>query len=316
MRQFENSKVFVSGGAGVIGRALVDQLYKMGALLFVGDLKPKPKHWSEDILYRQGDLNEIKKEHLLGFQPNFYFHLAASFERTFESEAFWVENYHHNIKLSHHLLDCLKDCTQLTRIVFASSYLVYDPQQYLFDHPPEIVVSLDEQSAQRPRNLCGMAKQLHEQELLFIGQRRRFTTVSARIFRGYGRGSNDVISRWVRSLIKGETIHIYGQESAFDFIFADEIAEGLIRVALSGEAGAVNLGSGKAKRISQVLSILKKAFPDIRFNESESDIPVEASQAKMELFHKWTDWNPDSDIEKGIAQVIAHEKDRLGKKSM
>jgi nucleoside-diphosphate-sugar epimerase len=35
----KNKKVFVSGGAGVIGRELIPKLVKMGAIVLVGDLK-------------------------------------------------------------------------------------------------------------------------------------------------------------------------------------------------------------------------------------------------------------------------------------
>ena len=57
----------------------------------------------------------------------------------------------------------------------------------------------------RPRNLCGGAKLMHEKELDFLDQfpGTPFTSVSARIFRVYGRGSKDVVSRWVRSLTAG-----------------------------------------------------------------------------------------------------------------
>ena len=56
---WKNKRVFVTGGAGVIGSSLVQHLFKQGAILFVGDLKPRPMSWHKNILYRQGDLNEI-----------------------------------------------------------------------------------------------------------------------------------------------------------------------------------------------------------------------------------------------------------------
>ncbi|MEK0338055.1 MAG: NAD(P)-dependent oxidoreductase, partial [Nitrosopumilus sp.] len=131
----EGKRVFVSGGNGVIGNELIPQLHEQGAIVLVGDLKPRPIEWPEDIIYRQGDLNYITKDELCSFKPEYFFHLAATFERSIETYYFWEENYRHNIKLSNHLTSLLKDSDYLIRFVFASSYLIYDPVLYTFDQP-------------------------------------------------------------------------------------------------------------------------------------------------------------------------------------
>ena len=98
-----------------------------------------------------------------------------------------------------------------------------------------------------PRNLTGMAKLAHECELNFLSKHynEKFNTVIVRIFRGYGIGSRDVISRWVRSLINKEPIEVYGEQSIFDYIYSKDTAEGLARIASSDYSGILNLGSGK-----------------------------------------------------------------------
>jgi carbamoyl-phosphate synthase large subunit len=176
-------RVFVSGGAGVIGHVLVSKLLAQGLTVFVGDLKPCPSDWQNGVYYRQGDLNTLTAAEIEHFQPDTFFHLAATFERSEESFPFLEENFHHNVKLSHHLLQCLKNCKTLQRIVFASSYLIYDPQLYQFVTPPKTPTILKEDMLMDPRNLCGMAKLLHERELLFFNHfSSAVTTVSARIF--------------------------------------------------------------------------------------------------------------------------------------
>jgi len=313
MNSFNNVNVFVSGGAGVIGSSLVGRLHKEGARLFVGDLKPRPKEWPKDILYREGDLNSIGKEQLLDFEPDVYFHLAATFERSEETYDFWEENFHHNVQLSHHLIDCLKGSKTLKKVVFASSYLIYDPDQYLFEEPPDQPVLLSETNKVLPRNLCGMAKLLHEQELAFIQHfnKDRLSTASARIFRSYGRNSRDIISRWIRSLLRSEEIVVYCKEGAFDFILADDVAEGLIRLASSDFSGAVNLGNDHARRISDVLRILKGHFTAMKIKEKNSTIKYEASQADMNLFQTITGWAPQHKLEDAIPLIIEYEKQKF-----
>ena len=309
----KGKRVFVSGGAGVIGLELVDRLLKQGAIVIVGDLKPKPPFWDERVIYRQGDLNLITREELDAYAPEYFFHLAATFERSIETYDFWGENFRHNIRLSHHLMTLLKDSPTLRRVVFASSYLIYNQRNYTFDRPAEQPVSLSETDEIFPRNLCGAAKLLHELELEFLGRfnEGRFTTVCARIFRSYGKQSRDVISRWIRMLLRGETLQVYKPEGMFDYIYAGDVAEGLLRLAVSPATGVVNLGSGRARRVSEIIEILRGHFPSLSTQMTDEPIPYEASQANMERFRAITSWMPEHQLEDAIPLIIRHEQERL-----
>ncbi len=306
-------KVLVTGGAGVIGRPLVGKLLQQGVAVTVIDTQPRPKEWPKDVDYWNDDINQLNQEQIIKLNPDYCFHLAASFERSEELPAFFQTNFYNNILVSHALLNVLKQCPHLSKVIFASSYLVYDPNLYLFETPPKKRAVLDENSALNPRNLCGNAKLLHERELEFVSRFANFSTVSARIFRVYGKGSNDVISRWIRSLIAEKSIEVYGKEGVFDYIYADEAAEGLIKLADSNLAGPVNLGTGKSRRIVEVLNILKSHFPNMIVREKKSDVYYEASQASMQYFVKEIKWRPSQTLEKAIPKIIAYEKANPGK---
>lgn len=309
----KGKRVFVSGGAGVIGLELVEKLLRQEAIVIVGDLKPKPAFWDERVIYRQGDLNLITREELDAYAPEYFFHLAATFERSIETYDFWGENFWHNIRLSHHLMSLLKGSPTLRRVVFASSYLIYNQRNYTFDRPAEHPVSLAETDEISPRNLCGAAKLLHELELEFLGHfnEGRFTTVCARIFRSYGKRSRDVISRWIRMLLRGETLQVYKPEGMFDYIYAGDVAEGLMRLAVSPATGVVNLGSGRARRVSEVIDILRGHFPSLSAQMTDQPIPYEASQANMERFRAITGWMPEHRLEDAIPIMIRHERKLL-----
>lgn len=309
MLDWNNKRVFVSGGAGVIGTALVNHLLRLGASVYVGDLKPKPTSWHALKQYREGDLITLHHKEIDAFKPQIYFHLAATFERSTETYDFWEENYHHNIALSHHLMTLLKDAPSLEKIIFASSYLIYNPSLYLFPNPQPKAASLKENSPIAPRNLCGMAKLLHEEELLFIKKfRPDIQVVNARIFRSFGKNSRDIISRWVRALLAKEKITVYRPEGLFDYIYADDVAEGLMQLAATSHSGIVNLGSGKARSVNEVLSILKDNLGEFPFTIEPSDIAFEASQADMSLYHKLTG-NKHSflPLEQAIPKIIEFE---------
>lgn len=305
-----NRRIFISGGAGVIGTALVELLLKEGAQILVGDLKPCPPHWIGKVRYRQGDLNTLTTGEVLDFDPEIFFHLAATFERSEETYPFFEENFCHNIQLSHHLISCLAGSQHLKKVVFASSYLIYDPALYQFSTPQSSCVPLHEESPIYPRNICGAAKLFHELELRFLTSffKEKQSFVSARIFRVYGRHSRDVISRWVRAAMKGEELIVYGSEGKFDYIFADDVAEGLLRLAKTEFSGVVNLGSGHSRSIQDVVDILKGTFPALRIKQIPASLSFEASQADMALFKQLTNWLPRHTLEQGIPQLIAFER--------
>lgn len=305
-----DKRIFISGGAGVIGTALVNQLLAEGAILLIGDLKPCPPEWEGRLQYRQGDLNTITVQELQAFKPEIFFHLAATFERSEETYPFFIENFHHNIQLSHALMNCLREVPSLKKVVFASSYLIYDPLLYQFEKTPQKIYPLKETDRLAPRNLCGAAKLFHEEELRFLENffKAEVQFISARIFRVYGRHSRDIISRWVRAALKQETLMVYCLEGRFDYVFADDVAEGLFRLAKSSYSGVVNLGSGHSRSIADVLRVLKNHFQHLEAKEASCEILIEASQADITRLQKWTGWSPVQTLETAIPLIIAFEQ--------
>ncbi|MEQ8268855.1 MAG: NAD-dependent epimerase/dehydratase family protein [Parvibaculum sp.] len=308
-------RVFVSGGAGVIGLELIPKLVARGAQVLVGDLKPRPSVFPGEVRYRQGDLNEMQQGEIASFAPEVFIHLAATFERSAETYGFWEENFWHNVRLSHHLMTVVKDLPSLKRVVFASSYLIYDPARYQFDQPQPAAVSLCESDPIMPRNLTGMAKLAHEIELRFLDGFRAdaFTTICARIYRGYGQNSRDVISRWIRDLLQDKAITVYRPEGLFDYVYAKDTAEGLIRLAEArGVTGILNLGTGRARRVQEIVDILREHFPGMRAVEEASEIAFEASRANTDACKAALGWVPEYDLERAIPEMIAHERAKIG----
>ena len=99
-------------------------------------------------------------------------------------------------------------------------------------------------------------------ELAFLQRTavRPLSIVVARIFRGYGRGSRDVISRWIRAAMQNQEIELYRPEGLFDYVYAADSAEGLARLAASSFSGTVNLGTGQARRVEEVAICLRESF--------------------------------------------------------
>lgn len=121
-----------------------------------------------------------------------------------------------------------------------------------------------------------------------------------------------MISRWVRDLLIGKPIAVYREEGLFDYIYAADSAEGIIRLAESEKAcGTFNLGSGRARRVSEVVDTLRKYFPQAKIQKSEVDIAFEASEADLTKYHSTVGWIPEYSIETAIPEIIKFEREKL-----
>ena len=296
---WQNKKVLVTGGAGVIGRVLVKKLEDFGADVLSIDLQPatfdKAKHYTGDVLDFLPTCAKV---------PEIVFHLAALFGRTQIEPEFFNDNFYGNVLLSHRLLEFPE---RWEKFIFASSYLVYDPSLYIW----HVGHSLQEDDSIMPRNIVGAAKYYTENELEFLGSCGKLNSISARIFRVYGRGSKDFISRMVRQALSGESITLYDESARFDYIFADDVAEGLIKLAETSHSGPVNLACGRSRSIGEALDIIGEYLPMTVLHSNQTIIPLENSRADMTLFKDLTSWIPTTPLEVGIRKVIEYERERL-----
>ncbi len=301
-------RVLVTGGAGVIGRELVARFAAIGA-----DLLTIDRADGQDLpgTFIRHDLSKGLPEQAMVFEPRTIMHLAATFERTDEDVEFWEDNFTHNVLLSHKLLAAARGMPSLETLVFASSYLIYDPALYLKQGETR---ALKEGDPINPRNLVGVAKLQTERDIdFFQGAGAKYRGVNARIYRVYGRGSRDVISRWVRAALAGLGVEVFGGSNRFDYVFAGDVAEGLVRLAEQPQArGVVNLGSGVDHSIAEVVEVLRAEFPGLAIRQVDQAPTGEASRADMTLFRQLTGWVPSTRLHEGIRRIIEHERNRQG----
>ena len=301
-------RVLVTGGAGVIGRELVARFAAIGA-----DLLTIDRADGQDLpgTFIRHDLSKGLPEQAMVFEPRTIMHLAATFERTDEDVEFWEDNFTHNVLLSHKLLAAARGMPSLETLVFASSYLIYDPALYLKQGETR---ALKEGDPINPRNLVGVAKLQTERDIdFFQGAGAKYRGVNARIYRVYGRGSRDVISRWVRAALAGLGVEVFGGCNRFDYVFAGDVAEGLVRLAEQPQArGVVNLGSGVDHSIAEVVEVLRAEFPGLAIRQVDQAPTGEASRADMTLFRQLTGWVPGTRLHEGIRRIIEHERNRQG----
>ena len=305
-------RVLVTGGAGVIAGEMLQLLAQQGATVLSVDRLPLPIAPPPGVTHHVADLAEADLRPIADFGPSLVMHLAATFERSIETPEFWPQNWSDNVVATHRLLELAAGLGGVEAFVFASSYLIYRPDQYLLGEPAADGITLAETAAIGPRNLCGSAKLYGEAELEFAAEvlGGTFRTVSARIFRVYGRGSRDVVSRWVRAALRGDEIELYHPENRFDYIYSRDVADGLVRMALDGRAqGVINLGSGRSRTVGDVVTAIEAATERrMRVREGVVDEPYEASRADVTRLRHRLAWTPPTTLEAGVARLVEHEE--------
>ena len=310
-------RVVVTGAAGVIGRELLSRLIARGCTILALDREELEPGLASRVQFQRVELSQGGMDEISAFAPDTVFHLAAAFERSREEPGFWDVNARDNLTVTHRLHAALRKIDSVRRYVFASSYLIYRPDLYLFGAAQDFARPLVESDAARPRNLCGAAKYLAESEIDFLVHvdRRPLSAVSARIYRVYGRGSRDVVSRWTRSFLDGEPIALYNAQNRFDYIFAGDVAEGLVRLADAAQPGhaIVNLGTGRARTVGEVVDVLARKINATRglVRGGEQEPVFEASVADTAKLKALTGWVPATTIEDGIGCLIDYERARL-----
>ncbi|MBF0486568.1 MAG: NAD(P)-dependent oxidoreductase [Nitrospirae bacterium] len=301
----------VTGGAGVIGKELLDILRQAQGIVLSIDKNPLPEDFNTaGITHIVKDLSKDALNEIYDFGPEIVFHLAAAFERSKESPDFWGVNWKDNMFLSHGIADAAHRVDTLRVFVFASSYLIYSPLLYMSKSLRHDPVYLREDAPVNPRNITGAAKYYTEKELDFIKEylRPELRIVSARIYRVYGRGSKDVISRWVRSALNNEPLDVYNKDNCFDYIYAGDVAEGLYRLAITeAAAGVINLGSGKSYGVGDVIDTLSSFF-DLKINDRGITENFENSTADIRALRSLTNWQPPTTLLTGIGQIIEYER--------
>ncbi len=307
----KDKKVLVTGAAGVIGQELVGLLTAEGAVVRAVDMLERPRAFPSDVQYFQCDLSHRDEQFSFHFEPEYVFHLAADFERSTESLDFWESNFYNNILASHYTLRRIVQGEELKKIIFASSYLIYHKSLYNVVGRDNI---LSESSAIEPRNLCGIAKLQTERDIEFLSEQMggKFTYAHARIFRVYGKDSRDIISRWVRGALRGETLKIFDKNNSFDYIHATDVAKGLMKMAICKNAtGVINLSFGKSNTIAEVAGLVQKEIPEAKFTEVNESIFPEASRGDISRLKDTTGWSPEISIADGIRQIVSHEKSKI-----
>jgi UDP-glucose 4-epimerase len=275
---------FITGAAGFIGKAVISELLSRN-LEIIG-LSRGRHDIPNGVLFL--DLNDFLSTSNGG--GNICIHLAADNRAT--SEITSVESVNEAVELAQKIVAC-----GFSKVVFASSALVYGNHFHR---------SLTEEDIPCPEGDYAATKQAVENVFLVRGQ-----TV-ARIANVYGpeMSANNILSDILKQLPGQQPIALRNTRPVRDFIRVDDVARGLVDLALGFQGGIFNLSTGIGTSVETLArTVLEHAGqPNRRIvshinDNTESKLVIDATKMKSHY-----GWRARVSLNEGIGQILADKK--------
>jgi UDP-glucuronate 4-epimerase len=305
-------KIFVTGGAGFIGSHLVAKLLSLGHDVVVIDnfhpyysVERKERQFRELTggslpVYRIDLLDGEKTAELFRrYQPDCVYHLAAlpGVPNSLLKPLDYVD---YDIKATINVLKAAGEAG-VRHVLFASSSSVYGNQGNVplkEEMATGAVVSPYAAAKYGAESFCYAYAHLFGYQVTIF---RYFT-----VYGPWGR-PDMAISKFIRHLLRGEEIVVYGTKTARDYTFVDDVVNGMT-AALGRRGGndVFNLGSGRPITMERLLQELKMHFPTMKVRYApERKGDVKATWADITKAQRAFGYNPSVMFEDGLARTVA-----------
>jgi UDP-glucose 4-epimerase len=313
---FHDSRVLITGGAGMIGSTIARLLVEQGAEVTVVDAM-LPTYGGnrfnlngimDKIVFVKGDIRNLDRVKRWVDGADYVFSLAA--------QVSYVDSNHDplldldiNCRGHINLLLALSQINRRAKVVFTSSRFVYGSIEY---NP------VDEGHDFNCLSIYGIHKLAGEKYYRFYHDAHGLDTVSVRITNPYGprqqvkHSKYGIVNWFIRLALEGKPLTVFGEgRQKRDYIFVEDVAEGIMSVALSpGTAGQVyNLGTGVGTPFIDMVHLVAESIPgtEVQYLSWPQDrYFVETGDfiADISKITAATDWAPRTSLQEGIGRTI------------
>jgi UDP-glucose 4-epimerase len=295
----------VSGAAGFIGSNLSRALLSKGARVH-GAGRRSASGLGADVEYSAVDLTDdaAAGELMRAVKPDYVFHLASHVWGAPDLKHV-LPTFRSNLQTTVNLLTAATE-VGCERMVVTGS-----------------LVEPEAATERIPSSPYAAAKWASSDYSRMFHALYRLPVVIARVFMVYGPAQQDetkLVPYTIRSLARGEAPEITSGRRQIDWVYVDDVVDGLIALALAPdvEGDTVDLGSGSlittAELVEMICSLMKSAVRP-RFG-ALADRPLEPVRvARVADTTALTGWTPRVSLEQGLARTIdwyADTGDRVG----
>ena len=303
-------KVFITGGAGFIGRWIVQRCVKAGRDVTVYDNLSAGSldhvlPFMDDITMHEADIMDAEalEAALAEAQPDVVFHMAALHFIPYCNEH-PAETIRVNVEGTERVLRTAA-AQGATRAVVASSGAFY----------PSIDEVLTEDIEPAPVDIYGLSKQLTEEVAAYTARATDMTCVAARLFNTYGPYETNphLIPHIMDSLHSGPSIELGNIYSKRDYIYVEDVAELLISCAEAEvkEFERVNVGTGHEYSAEEIVEgIAELMGTEIAIDVDESRLRAVDKmhqRASTEHLRKVAGRGASIDLRTGLQRLLQEE---------
>lgn len=294
--------VLITGGYGFIGSFAAERFYKEGHQVYIIDNLITGQKSNVTVPHKFYQLNvEDKKceEIFRSISPDVIVHLAAQVDVVTSIKRPHLDTQSNILGLVN-MLQCAQKFG-VSKFIFASSAAVYGP----YDQ-----VSLTEDLVGNPVSPYGINKKLGEYYCEKWKELYDLNTLSFRFSNVYGpkqgsRGEGGVVSIFMERLRDGKEISVYGDGTQTrDFIYVEDLVDGIYRGANSAVTGVYNLSTNNQTSVNQLIEVLSglKEVGKVNYLQPREGDIYKSSLSNTRI-KKDLDWVPIFSLEEGVART-------------
>ena len=307
-------RVVVTGGAGFIGSALVDQLVKRGDQILVIDnfsagseknLEEAKNSSAKELVIENCDIRNPETTKLItDYGPSVIFHLAAQVDvRSSVKDP--LNDLETNLVGLIRVLEGARKA-ETTKIVLASS------GGTIYGEPDARQLPLNEDSPWNPLSPYGVSKLaggLYVNAYSSLYGLRGTTLALANVYgpRQDPHGEAGVVAIFAGKLLNRERCTIYGTGmQTRDFVFVDDVASAFVASIESGDGKLLNIGTGTETSIQYLYEemALASGIESAPEKGAERSGEIERSALDPSLAEEILGWSPQTSLRDGIHSTL------------
>jgi UDP-glucose 4-epimerase len=319
---FEGRNVLITGGLGFIGSNMAARLVDLGAhVTLVDSLIPEYGGNLFNIAGLEGrlkvNISDVRDDHSMRYlvqEQDYLFNLAGQTSHLDSMQDPYTD-LEINCRSQLSILEVCRKYNPQIKVVFASTRQIYGKPDYL---------PVDEKHLLRPVDVNGINKMAGEWYHILYNNVYGIRACALRLTNTIGPrmrvkdARQTFLGVWIRLLIEGKALEVWGGEQLRDFTYVDDAVEAFLMAAASDESNGqiFNLGGDCVISLKDLASLIIQvngggeyiihSYPTDRKRIDIGDYYADFSRIRSAL-----GWEPKVSLRAGLSRTLAYYGEHL-----